>query len=138
MALVEAESFLGRGLQDRGRGSNKGPITVARGTSERQKKPSVTRSFNRLLLASVTAEVAGSSPVVPAIDSKALSGSIGTKSATEIGCNLGELLHPICTQNRPLRKRSLAKITNQGCSEDKTRDITAACAFCLADVIACV
>ena len=30
-----------------------GPITVARGTSERQKKPSVTRSFNRLLLASV-------------------------------------------------------------------------------------
>ncbi len=30
-----------------------GPITVARGTSERKKKPSVTRSFNRLLLASV-------------------------------------------------------------------------------------
>ena len=43
----------GRGLQGRGRGSDKGPIRVAVGTSERQKKPSVTRSFNRLLPASV-------------------------------------------------------------------------------------
>jgi hypothetical protein len=43
----------GRGLQGRGRGSDKGPITVTQGTSERQKKPSVTRSFNRLLPASV-------------------------------------------------------------------------------------
>src|ERR1700739_1330767 len=44
---------LGRGLQGRGRGSDKGPITVTRGISERQKKPSGTRSFNRLLPASV-------------------------------------------------------------------------------------
>jgi len=38
----------GRGLQGRGRGSDKGPIRVAIGTSERQKKPSVTLSFNKL------------------------------------------------------------------------------------------
>jgi hypothetical protein len=37
----------------RGRGSDKGPITVTWGISERQKKPSVTLSFNGLLPASV-------------------------------------------------------------------------------------
>src|SRR4051812_39354666 len=40
---------LSRGLQGRCRRSNKGPITVAILTLQRQKKPSVTRSFNRLL-----------------------------------------------------------------------------------------
>src|SRR6516225_8273024 len=44
------KSDLGRGRQGRGRRSDKGPITVANGTSERQKKPSVTLIFNRLLL----------------------------------------------------------------------------------------
>ena len=48
-----AKAARGRGLQGRGQGSDKGPIRVAIGTSERQKKPSVTRSFNRLLPASV-------------------------------------------------------------------------------------
>jgi hypothetical protein len=51
--LPETAEFKGRGLQGRGRRSDKGPITVTEGISERQKKPSVTRSFNRLLLASV-------------------------------------------------------------------------------------
>jgi hypothetical protein len=50
---LAARKDLGRGLQGRGRGSDKRPIRVTRGTSERQKKPSVTLSFNRLLPASV-------------------------------------------------------------------------------------
>jgi hypothetical protein len=44
------------------------------GVSERQKKPSVTRSFNRLLLASVLSlqRSRGSGPVVPATHFKCL------------------------------------------------------------------
>ena len=55
----QSEMRLGRGLQGRGRGSDKGPITVTRGSPECQKKPSVTRSFNRLLPASVLSRHSG-------------------------------------------------------------------------------
>ena len=47
------KSRSGRGLQGRGRGFDMGSITVPDRALQRQKKPSVTRSFNRLLPASV-------------------------------------------------------------------------------------
>ena len=56
----------GRGLQGRGRGFDIGSIMTPDRTLQRQKEPSVTLVFCK----SVTAEVAGSSPVVPAIHSK--------------------------------------------------------------------
>jgi hypothetical protein len=50
-------------------GADKGPISGAKGTSERREKPSVTRSLNRLLPASVLSRVRAPSPVVPAMHS---------------------------------------------------------------------
>jgi hypothetical protein len=61
---------MGRGRDGRGRGHNKGTITVTIRALERQKEPSVTPIFYKLRQNTVTAEVAGSSPVVPAIHSK--------------------------------------------------------------------
>jgi hypothetical protein len=56
----------GRGLYGRGRGHNKGTITVTMRASKRQKEPSIALIFYKLPVSSVTAEVAGSSPVAPA------------------------------------------------------------------------
>jgi hypothetical protein len=48
--LVITNRFRPRAIgKGKGSRSDKGPIRVAIGTPERQKKPSVTRSFNRLL-----------------------------------------------------------------------------------------
>jgi hypothetical protein len=81
---------LGRGLQDRGRGFDIGSITVPDRTLQRQKEPSATYVFCKLRPSfSVTAEVAGSSPVVPAIHSKRVNGMIIAKKTSEIGCKQG-------------------------------------------------
>ena len=53
----------------------------------------MTRSFNRLLPA-VTAEVAGSSPVVPAIHSKRLLGIDGIQLGVQKSHRNVSLLHP--------------------------------------------
>ena len=72
----------GRGYKGKGRGHNKGTITVTIRALKRQKEPSVTPIFYKLRQNTVTAEVAGSSPVVPAIDSEALR-SYGDPNATK-------------------------------------------------------
>jgi hypothetical protein len=71
---VQTSSGPGRGQRGRGRGHNKGTITITIRALERQKEPSVTPIFYKLRQNNcpVTAEVAASSPVVPAIDSKDL------------------------------------------------------------------
>jgi len=57
-----------RGLYGRGREHNKGTITVTMRASKRQKEPSIALIVYKLRFpVPVTAEVAGSSPIVSAI-----------------------------------------------------------------------
>ena len=62
---------------------------------------------------------------------------IGRMKISEIGCNL----NPICTQNLPriqLQTSAILILSFRLHGEEKTNDVTAACAFCLAGVIACI
>lgn len=66
-----AEEGEGKGLEGKNRGSDKGPTTGAVGASGRSgSHPLRLVSTSYEFRLAVTTEVAGSSPVVPAIDSK--------------------------------------------------------------------
>ena len=102
---------------------------------------------NRLILrgpaGAVTAEAAGSSPVVPAIHSKRVERI--SQPATRV--QKGAFLHPFCTpflQLKPVSRLPLARFLRayisavKWVSEVNTSSSTAACAACLAGEIACV
>jgi hypothetical protein len=81
----------GRGQYGRGRGHNKGTITVTMRASKRQKEPSIALIFYKLPVSSVTAEVAGSSPVVPAIHFQKTYGTYGPKVTWKSGFDMGAI-----------------------------------------------
>jgi hypothetical protein len=91
----------------------------------------------------VTAEVAGSSPVVPAIHSK----RVVRISMKPTRVQKGAFLHPFCTSFRQLEPFSGGRPSGFDSvyasalgvvSEANTRASTAACAACFAGEIACV
>ena len=85
--LPETAELKGRGLQGRGRRSDKGPITVTEGISERQKKPSVlSRQRSRVRAPS-------SPPYIPNDLRDGLAKKI-PRNWVQFGC----ILHPVCTQ----------------------------------------
>jgi hypothetical protein len=84
--------------------------------------------------ASVTAEVASSSLVVPAIHSKAVR-RISLKPSR---AQKGHVSRPFCAPFQRPAVSYPATSAPPSLSEEKTSDITAACAACFAGVIACV
>src|SRR5258705_5669209 len=91
----------------------------------------------------VTAEAAGSSPVVPAIHSK----RVARISMKPTRVQKGAFLHPFCTPfrqlepfsgGRPSGFESIYASALGVVSEANTRASTAACAACFAGEIACV
>ena len=88
---------------------------------------------NSLVSCSVTAEVASSSLVVPAILSKALR----RISLKPLGARKGRVSRPFCALFRRSRASYPATRVAPSSSEEKTSDITAACAACFAGVTAC-
>jgi hypothetical protein len=82
----------------------------------------------------VTAEAAGSSPVVPAIHSMAVR-RISFKPSR---AQKGHVSRPFCALFQRPAVSYPATSAAPDLSEEKTSDITAACAACFAGVTACV
>jgi hypothetical protein len=117
-------------------GSNQGPIPVATSLLGFQRRAVSAVKFLQVTsnCHSVTAEVASSSLVVPAILSKARR----RISLKPLGARKRRVSRPFCALFRRSRASYPATRVAPSSSEEKTSDITAACAACFAGVTACV